>query len=426
MRDQQGAITLLITALLLVAILVLSLASYKNVFFQAKRAQNEVIARQNHWAAEGGLECAFANIQDLKIVPSNFNNCSNWGPVSVNAILGTPLILNAKSGHVNIKKAVKMPTERGSGAIQSSANLYLYGSFSFFPDPGQASTDPDEWQCMAIRYKNIFGLFGTMVNSQFDVSNPPYIGFPSSQSCSSDHYTSSTNSALATKDDFFQDVDLEPFEDLFGTPRSDWMDIMYDESFTRIPSSLGNKKPSAGVLPIASQYISNCADQIVNKINSGKDLIWIYGSCELANDGTSRNDLDKIEIAIDSNSTIDGVVLVIQDGIFSVKGAHEFPGMIYHFESTPTAFTPSSMIWNTMLSYQGNPTPFIVGSIPLDKTMYYQSGAFVPLGGYVMDTPGKYAVFGSSMQFRYNRDVVENALKKLRKIEWIKGSWHDF
>ena len=60
MRYQQGAITLLITALLLVAILVLSLASYKNVFFQAKRAQNEIISRQQHWAAEGGLECAYS------------------------------------------------------------------------------------------------------------------------------------------------------------------------------------------------------------------------------------------------------------------------------------------------------------------------------------------------------------------------------
>ncbi len=423
MKHQKGAVTLLYTAMLLIAILTLSIASYKNVFFQAKRAQNEITSRQLHWAAEGGLECAFAEIQALKALPTDFLNCLSLSGAEITPDIGSPLILNSYYGNTNIKKTVLMPGNRSSGALKSSSNLYFKGSFNFLPDPGSLSATADKWECMAVRYKNIFELFGTIGNSQF-VANQPYSGFPTGQSCVADHWTHAALRISDTKNDFFQDINLEPFEDLFGTPRNEWMDVMYDENFARIPSGLGDVKPSNGVLPISTQYLTDCADKIVDQVNDGKDLIWIYGSCELANDSTtSRTDLDKIETAIDNKFPGAGIVLVIQDGIFSVKGAHEFPGMIYHFESVPSAYTPSSTIWDTMLSHQGNPIP---SAVPLDKTMYYQSGSFVPLGGYVMDAPGKYAVFGSSMNFRYNRDVVENALNKIRKIKWLKGSWHDF
>ena len=60
MKSQQGMATLMITSLLLVVALLFSLASYKNLFYQIKRSQNEVLAKQAHWQAEGGLECAFS------------------------------------------------------------------------------------------------------------------------------------------------------------------------------------------------------------------------------------------------------------------------------------------------------------------------------------------------------------------------------
>ncbi len=426
MNKQQGALTLLSTVLLLVACLILSIASYKNVFFQAKRAQNEVASRQAQWMAEGGLECAFANIQALKAVPASFTECLilGGGIDNISTFAGHPLLLQVEEGHTQLQKSVKMPVQRVSGAIKSTANLYLNGSFNFFPDPGEVSNLSNEWKCTAIRYKNLFDLFGTLVNAQFDANNLPYIGFPSGQHCASDHYTLSTNSVSATNDDFLQDIDMEPFEDLFDIPRSDWMDLMYDPYFARIPAALGNSKPANGVLPIVPQTLTDCANQIVNRINAGYDLIWVYGHCELVDDSAvARTDLTRIEHAIDNNSAIEGVVLMIQDGIFSVRGSHEFPGMIYHFQSTPTAITPSAAMWGSSLTQQGYPMP---AAVSLDEAVYYQSGAFVPLGGYVMDAPGKYAVFGSSMNFKYNRDVIENALKKVRRITWVEGSWHDF
>lgn len=65
-HQQSGMTTLLITSMLLIVALLFSLASYKNLFYQIKRTQNEVLARQAHWAAEGGLECGYSLLQQLK------------------------------------------------------------------------------------------------------------------------------------------------------------------------------------------------------------------------------------------------------------------------------------------------------------------------------------------------------------------------
>lgn len=54
MNSQKGMATLLVTSMLLVVSLLFSLASYKNVFYQIKRTQNEVLVRKAHWLAEGG------------------------------------------------------------------------------------------------------------------------------------------------------------------------------------------------------------------------------------------------------------------------------------------------------------------------------------------------------------------------------------
>ena len=62
MKRQRGLATLLVTVMLLVVSLIFSLSSYKNIFYQIKRTQNEVMARKAHWLAEGGLECGFSKV----------------------------------------------------------------------------------------------------------------------------------------------------------------------------------------------------------------------------------------------------------------------------------------------------------------------------------------------------------------------------
>ncbi len=75
MSGQQGAITLLMTSMLLVMTLALSVTGYRQIYFQIKRSQNELISRQAFWIAEGGLECLYAQLQDAHSVPSPFSLC---------------------------------------------------------------------------------------------------------------------------------------------------------------------------------------------------------------------------------------------------------------------------------------------------------------------------------------------------------------
>ncbi|HDZ9241636.1 TPA: hypothetical protein RUZ16_003302, partial [Vibrio cholerae] len=74
---QQGVATLLITSILLSVALVVTLGSYKNLFYQIKRAQNEVKARQEHWLAEGGLECGYSQFLITNGLPGIVNDCDS-------------------------------------------------------------------------------------------------------------------------------------------------------------------------------------------------------------------------------------------------------------------------------------------------------------------------------------------------------------
>lgn len=69
MKWQRGAISLLTTAVLLLALLLLVLGSYRAVFYQIKISQNEVEARRIHWLAEGAVECLYAYIQVSGVNP---------------------------------------------------------------------------------------------------------------------------------------------------------------------------------------------------------------------------------------------------------------------------------------------------------------------------------------------------------------------
>ena len=110
MQKNRGLATLLITSLLLVASLLVVLGSYKGLFYQVKRAQNEVQARKDHWAAEGGLECVYTKAKQLNAVPASVSDCKNLLNLdSLNIVGGTPNVIHSKSGYITLKKALLLP-----------------------------------------------------------------------------------------------------------------------------------------------------------------------------------------------------------------------------------------------------------------------------------------------------------------------------
>lgn len=57
---------LLQVSILLWLTLIVTLSSYKPLFYQMKLTQNNIKARQQHWRAEGGVECLYAYIQAME------------------------------------------------------------------------------------------------------------------------------------------------------------------------------------------------------------------------------------------------------------------------------------------------------------------------------------------------------------------------
>ncbi|MBD1555907.1 hypothetical protein HC752_03085 [Vibrio sp. S9_S30] len=422
-RRSEGYITLTITSFILLAALILVMGSYKQVFFQIKRAQNEVKSRQEHWVAEGGLECGFAsmNIRKLSSIPNNLMvDCNDLSLSSLMKDASNESILVATSGKTVVKKEIAFFSSKSQGAIRSTSNLIFRGDYKFTADPGTKKS-ADKWNCKIIQFQGTLGLVAPYENSAlknngFDDSNKPYSTFPSGQTCAATHLTTNFTKAKgdgierwelgATKQDIeYKENVGDLFEDVFGVSRKNWKQIKNDPLFHKTSSTS-----------------EKCGTTIVNGINDGKSLIWITGSCEL-----SSTDFLSIDSAFSSATKVKSAVIVIENGIFSTRAAYTFPGMFYHLN---THYKPTVEEWNTTESHKNSPINSGLASgsdsISLDKIIYYQTGAFVPSGGYVMDAPGFTAMFNSSMDFMYNRDNLSTPLSQIRKLRWAKGSWNDF
>ncbi|EKM28742.1 hypothetical protein VCHENC02_5390A, partial [Vibrio harveyi] len=160
----------------------------------------------------------------------------------------------------------------------------------------------------------------------YQLSDKPYSSFPDSpagqeQKCASTHYSWGT-SVAASKSDYRQSSDMDPFKDVFDVPRSEWFDVMSDSSlFGYVPLSLnGMTLDSEADLP-SPVFNDTCAEGIVSNIENGKDLIWVYGGCEI-----NTADFTSIKNAIDNSLGGNGIILVVQDGIFSTIGTQNFKG----------------------------------------------------------------------------------------------------
>ncbi len=443
-QRQLGATTLLVTSVLLIAALVVTFGSYRTLFYQIKRAQNEVSARQQHWIAEGGLECLYSHALTTNTIPTaaSISSCNTNGDIqfTYSTLSDRLKEITATYGYAEIKKTIKQPGAGASGVMKATSNLYFDGGMAMRPDPGESLGD-DEWGCTMLRYSSEFIVYGTLQNQGFDSNQLPYQGFPTGQNCrneATDSYVTSTSGDYDTpsdlKQDFVYDNLQKPFEDLFDVPREDWFDVMSFDGFVKIANvsltnGSGEMNYQQSALP-APEIVSNCGAKITSAIQSGNDLIWVYGSCHL-----DSTDLTSIGNAITPASGAppipSGVILLVHNGLLSTSGALNFKGMIYHFISHDSdgapEFVPSEAIWNTLDTDQKEILDGVVD--PVDEvdtanTAYFQTGAFFPSGGYVMDAPGTYAVYDSALSFSYNRDVIDTPLKKLKKLKWKSGSWY--
>ncbi|WP_412494842.1 hypothetical protein BCU92_05130 [Vibrio cyclitrophicus] len=418
-KNQQGAVVLLTTSVLLVTALMLTFGSYRSVFYQIKRSQNEVEARKQHWEAEGGLECGFTEIkEDNSTHPLDhiYNACTLSSiSISPSTIGDTTYTLTSMSGYNSLKKNITI-TSRFIGAIQARSNLKLIGANEFIPDVEGVN------QCVSVRYASGFimnGSFKTLnpagvtCNSayQTDTAESDY-SCPSGDSNCVKHSKWDYDLTVAGDDrthrgpgklvenDFVYDSSLNPFESFFGDTRSNIDSIKAEYEIVQ------------GTVTSGFSGSDSCQDRIKNAY-SLNDFVWVEGDCDLE----SGNLLNTTLIGVSSK------VLVVQDGILTVNGANDFPGIIYHlFTSTISSSVDLSSRWTSDVSTYSNLSTAELTTTQKQKLTFFSRGAFKPKGGYVFDTPGGLTVFGVSLSLTFDSGSVPN---NSSKAKWQKGSWND-
>ena len=405
-HQQSGMTTLLITSMLLIVALLFSLASYKNLFYQIKRTQNEVLARQAHWAAEGGLECGFAAIKNVGNIsgarPTYIDDC---GTSLKSVYLDVDDYINSEYKKISndiIKKKINL-SSRLAGAIQARSNLKLKGNYEIYPDVEGGGIDGN-YKCVSVRYSNVFifdktehGNASTTLKVLDPEKDGPYLGF--NGKCANDYKsfldTTTDSSDDATrnnlKKDFVYDPNFDPFESFFGDKRSELEKIR--KEFVQISGSTENEGDNT-----CGKKIKNAFDSIRNKDKK----VWVTGSCDV---------IDSNNLPLD----LDPKMLVVENGLFIISGAAKFYGAIYHLYTDP--INDMTNQWVGMSTYNW------LNESDRKKAVYHQVGSFVPKGGLVLDSPGGLSIFTSGMVFIFKGDANPN---KTSKVSWQQGSWHDF
>jgi hypothetical protein len=412
-HQQSGMTTLLITSMLLIVALLFSLASYKNLFYQIKRTQNEVLARQAHWAAEGGLECGFAQIQkagNISDAKSTFIDCkSTLNLADVNVSIDDENYINSEYVGISnkiTKKKINL-SSRLAGAIQARSDLKLVGDYDIYPDVEGIDSN-GKYKCVSIRYSNNFYYEkgGNETGSEhLTVFNPkengPYVGIPADAICAEktdlDIKTSTEDSTkINLKADFVHDSDFDPFDGFFGDKRSELEKIK--KEFEVIAGSKSNE-------------INKRCDELISIAFTLNDKVWVEGDCDLL-DAYYLNNMDIIH----KNKP---KVLVIENGIIAKWASTNFTGSVYHLID-PIIYPVSDLIskWN------GMPTKAQFPTLVEANSVYIDGGSFNTTGGIVFDTPGGLTTINAGMVLSYDRGT--NPLPINNKITWQQGSWHDF
>ncbi len=410
-KSEKGAVVLIMTSLLILAALILSLGTYKSTFYQIKRSQNEVLAKQGHWRAEGAIECLFTFISETKTDPSLLsknNSSAEYDSLKSDCGINSPIeslyakaISSASSvmtyqltyeqhNKELIKKSIIPKITYGDGAIQARGNLIIDGSVDIYPDvTGKKINEKDE--CVAIKYTGYidynFGSGGLKTLNPEE--NGPYDGY--SGTC---HSTTQSNIQTNAKtddsttssnflSDYIKEEDYDPFEAFFQKPRAKLAEVKSE--YTVISGSK-----------------LNCDDLIANAFTSS-DKVWVVGDCDLG-DGHSLTSLP-----------LTPRNLVIEGGVLGIYSAVNFYGSVYHmYHHSPGLDLTTN--WDGMVSAN------TLSSDEKKTVSHFQAGAFVPTGGLILDTPNSSTLLKGSIVFKYKRAARK---EEYNNFIWQKGSWND-
>ena len=437
-HQQSGMTTLLITSMLLIVALLFSLASYKNLFYQIKRTQNEVLARQAHWIAEGGLECVFVELKQENIRPTDptfSKKCTVLAPVSELSIDYFPLTIDqpeyeliSRYSNAVIKHDVSKSINYGGGGVSStletSGSVELSGSQHFVPNP-TASKKDGLYKCKSIvaggEVNYVVGDGGELhfltTDSRVYIHEGGPLGtvpFTCHSEYRSNMYDESNKPDYIVGHGKFGDIienqNVNVFKNVFGKEITE-VDIVRSEFENHPKGIVITGKTSGG-------WVINCSNKIKDAYAMGKRRIWVDGSCAITGNILGGKNKPTNDEAIQ---------LVIFDGLFHIYGVSFIDGLIYQYIS------PSFNIKDGWLDFFNSASSINVSSGSLSKEVAETDGynkyvfnvdAAIKIdGGIGIDAINRTIRINGSIIPAYNAD---KAGKYINVLTWQQGSWHDF
>ncbi|MCD9510435.1 hypothetical protein [Photobacterium phosphoreum] len=442
-HQQSGMTTLLITSMLLIVALLFSLASYKNLFYQIKRTQNEVLARQAHWVAEGGLECGFVELKHEKIKPTESafsQQCIELAlfPVSALTIIPDPpigdhskYVLKSSYTHAGVKQSVKKVIEYGGGGVvstlQTSASIQLTGSQHFVPNKTQDKTSDGRYKCKSVisggtvNYIASVGTDEHFLTIDATSRHGGVLGIPSFE-CNSAYLSNlyevgkePTGFAgiLPIKgSDILENETVDVFKDIFGKDISEYASVREEIKTDAVGVVFGEHSSDR----TSGGWVKNCHTKIKKEYDNGKRRFWINGNCAL--EGSIFG------IAQDMNNTVQ---LIVFDGVLFIKAMSDFNGLIYLYTNP---LLNVQTIWEDLF-YKYSEIGVIPGSFQKHDIVtsgysnipFLLEGSTRIDGGIGIDAINRVIKIYGSVIPSYNEDKVT---KYSTQMKWQQGSWHDF
>ncbi|PSV44897.1 hypothetical protein [Photobacterium indicum] len=442
MKSQKGMATLLVTAMLLVVSLLFSLASYKNAFYQIKRTQNEVLARQAHWRAEGGLECAFSEMNassNLPNDPAYMNTCSN-NLVDTDIRFSFPssnqirIVSEASSGIV--AKSTVTKTAKFGGGINSTIKmnasvLELTGSQHFVPNPTETFISADNFACQSVVTSGVVSYISSASGTDehfltTDSTVSHHGGGPGGAitfTCDSRYRSNlfdTTNiptgfvvSDLVKGLDIIENTTVDVFQDIFGVDHAEWKtvrsEIAQDSKGDIISPSIVNGKGGDAVT--AQGWITECSKLVEASFLAGNKKIWVDGSCALGANIFGGVVSDK------------SIMLVIHDGFVEFNASGAFNGLLYQYASI--ALNAKS-IWEDRVDNITFPVrAFNKSDIDPNflNVSFFVNGSTYIDGAIGIDAPDRTVRINGSIIPSYNAGKSGEFING--KLTWLEGSWYD-
>ncbi|WP_064605705.1 hypothetical protein [Photobacterium sp. J15] len=443
MKSQNGMMTLFITVTLLVASLILSLASYKNVFYQIKRTQNEVLARQAHWLAEGGVECAFAEMKGSGRVPSDptyLNTCSH-------DLVGTTVsflfpssnwikVVSEASSALTAESVVSKVVMFGGGinsTIKMNASvLELTGSQHFVPNPTETVTNEGHFACKSVVTSGIVNYISSPSGNDehfltTDSTVSHHGGGPKGEvtfTCDSRYRSNlfdTTNipagfviGDLVKGLDINENIQVDVFKDIFGVDHAEWQTVRSDiaedpEGDIIGPYAINGK---GGDKVTIQGWVSECSKLVEASFLAGNKKIWVDGSCALGANIFGGVVSDK------------SIMLVIHDGFVEFNASGAFNGLLYQYVS---AALDAKSMWEDRVDNISFPVKAFNES-DIDPNFlnvsFFVNGSTYIDGAIGIDAPGRTVRINGSVIPSYNADKTGEYING--KLTWVEGSWHDF